>query len=313
MKRNGKKLLAGVGLALVGGMTIAGCGMTEEQQAALDKVVDKADEIIELVDSNMSMQNAKLSKEEAAEKIMLARNYWLSKNLQMKLYYDNVSYNGFYDKASQKYSVTAYYLKDEDMFRSVTIAGENENYDTYYKKRDYKKNVYYDYSEYSNTGNEHFSSSTYTNTESFKEIYGADIVAQCGFGAITPDMIMDLDVVENGYTFTVINYEISEDGVSGYNVSRNKLVITLENDKITSFNAEHISLDVKESFNGLEKDAEGNFVDPEDIVFAAMVCSNDLEKVGVITYQGYYQYENLNLTDVNDKYTAIEKKYLSNE
>ena len=308
MKRNGKKLLAGVGLALVGGMTLAGCGMTEEQQAALDKVVDKADEIIELVDSNMSMQNAKLSKEEAAEKIMLARNYWLSKNLQMKVYFDDVNYSGLYDKVASSRRVTVHYLKDEGVLRFVNIGRDQDEYDACYEKYDYKNDVYYSYSEHGNTDNKSFSSRTYSNTDSIDAIVGGDVLASYGFDVITPDMIMDLDVIENCYNFTVYNYTKGKDSAT-----RNKLVLTIENDKITDFKVESIHLEVVANFNRLEKDEEGNFVESADKVFFFMLKSFELDRISVSTVEGYCQYENIDLTDINAKYAEIEKEYLTNE
>ena len=64
MKEKIKKILAGIGMGAVlgsSGLIMTGCGMTDEQQKALDSVVNKADEIIELVDS----QNKELSYSEA--------------------------------------------------------------------------------------------------------------------------------------------------------------------------------------------------------------------------------------------------------
>ena len=64
MKDKTKKMLAGIGLgAALGtsGIFMTGCSMSDEQQAALDSIVSKADEIIELVDN----QNKELSYAEA--------------------------------------------------------------------------------------------------------------------------------------------------------------------------------------------------------------------------------------------------------
>lgn len=70
MKNKTKKILAGVGLGLVGMGALTGCSMSEEQKNALDSVVNKADEIIQLVDT----QNKMLSKESAYEMIVLSTN-----------------------------------------------------------------------------------------------------------------------------------------------------------------------------------------------------------------------------------------------
>ena len=78
MKNKTKKILAIAGLGLVGASCLTGCGLSEEQQSALDKLVGSADKLIELTEDNMAKQNAKLSKEEVVEKIIIARNFWLS-------------------------------------------------------------------------------------------------------------------------------------------------------------------------------------------------------------------------------------------
>ena len=61
MKNKTKKILTGACLGLVGMGCLAGCSMNEEQQATLNKVVDKADEVLSLVEK----QNKELTFSEA--------------------------------------------------------------------------------------------------------------------------------------------------------------------------------------------------------------------------------------------------------
>ena len=61
MKNKSKKILAGIGIGVMGALALTGCSMSDEQQAALDKVVGKVDKVIELVEN----QNRELSHAEA--------------------------------------------------------------------------------------------------------------------------------------------------------------------------------------------------------------------------------------------------------
>lgn len=70
MKNKTKKILAGACLGLVGMGLMTGCSMNEDQKAALDLIVNKADEVIELVEN----QNKQLSKQGAYDMIVMANN-----------------------------------------------------------------------------------------------------------------------------------------------------------------------------------------------------------------------------------------------
>ena len=77
MKNKAKKILAGVGLGIVGAMTLTGCTMSSEQMDAINKVVEKTDEIIELVDRNnkqLERQDAILLYKYARAKLQLNKN-----------------------------------------------------------------------------------------------------------------------------------------------------------------------------------------------------------------------------------------------
>ena len=73
MKNKTKKILAGVGLGLVGMGCLTGCSMSDEQKAALDLITEKSDKIVNLLEDNMELQNAQLSKTDAAELVALAQ------------------------------------------------------------------------------------------------------------------------------------------------------------------------------------------------------------------------------------------------
>ena len=73
MKNKIKKILAGVGLGLVGVGCLTGCAMTDDQKAALDLITEKSDEIVNLLEDNLAYNNEKLSKEAAFDMLKHAR------------------------------------------------------------------------------------------------------------------------------------------------------------------------------------------------------------------------------------------------
>ena len=216
----------------MGGATLAGCFMSDEQQATLDKLANKADEIVDLVEDNMSMQNAQLTKEEAAEKILLARNYFLSQKLDVKMTYDRKDYRGFYDKLYLEDTSNMYILKNEGVFKYVQTF-DMVYEDDIYVKCDCINDIYYDYRD----GDvKDFGLLEFDHAGSISYQSSVDICIYIGCGEITPEMIVDVEVVENGYKFTITNYE--KEGKRS--VERYKLEITLQNDRITEFSLEGI-------------------------------------------------------------------------
>ena len=69
MKSKTKKILAGVGLGIIGMGCLTGCSLTDDQMGAIDKVVDKTDLLIDL----MEKSNGKLNYEEACRLFKYAR------------------------------------------------------------------------------------------------------------------------------------------------------------------------------------------------------------------------------------------------
>ena len=73
MKNKTKKILAGACLGLVGMGCLTGCAMSDEQKAALDLITEKSDEIVNLLEDNLTYNNEKLSKEAAFDMLKHAR------------------------------------------------------------------------------------------------------------------------------------------------------------------------------------------------------------------------------------------------
>lgn len=117
-----KKIMAGLALGVMGSALLTGCAMSDEQQAALDKVVNKADQIIELVEKN----NKKITKEEG----VLLHKYAVAKlQLNKDNVWDNLivdtefaSQDGDFHAESHLFKLAngknvAYMVQDEEILR----------------------------------------------------------------------------------------------------------------------------------------------------------------------------------------------------
>jgi hypothetical protein len=295
MKNKTKKIIAGLGLALIGGATLTGCSMTEAQQKALDKVVDKTDEIIELVENNMAMQNAKLTKEEAAEKIMLARNYFLSKNLNIKMHFKHSSYEGLYDKEYDSSDVDCYFIKNKDVLKYVNFS-DGINYIS--AKMDFKNDIYY-YC-FGGEGNRTFHTLEYSSCATLGYAMQIDVLlnnAEIG-GIITPDMIVDLNIIEGGYEFFIYSYSFIENGAQ-----RSKVKLKLVDNRITDFDIERTEITNSEIVIDDDLSAEEVFVE---------LTHNYESNVDVQTFNGAYHYDlETSISVVDAELAAIESECLA--
>ena len=105
MKNKTKKILAGACLGLVGLGCMTGCSMSKEQKAALDLITQKSDEIVNLLEHNLEYNNKNLSKEEAAEKILLGRNKFKFISFdQVEISMLQNEYLGIFDKLDNPYT-----------------------------------------------------------------------------------------------------------------------------------------------------------------------------------------------------------------
>jgi hypothetical protein len=294
MKNKTKKIIAGLGLALVGGATLTGCSMTEAQQKALDKVVEKTDEIIELVANNMTMQNAKLTKEEAAEKIMLARNYFLSKNLNVKMQMEQKFYETFYGNTVLEDSICNYQINDVNCIRGMS---ENSNGKNYFKN-DYKNEVCYKYREVGESKN--FEINEPYDYDPLFSALSFDLVTACSLETVTPDMIVGLETIEGGYNFSIFYHRTDKIN----SAERIKVELTIVNERFTAFDIELIRLK-----NGELESSKFESLTAEQVftIFAQQGRHIDVQ---VHTYAGTYEYD-LDTKDIDAKFAQIESEYLA--
>ena len=119
MENKAKKILAGVGLGLVGMSCLTGCSLTDSQQKALDLLTEKSDEIISLLEENLELTNSQLSKADAIELLGLARTKLsLGKYNELLMKTTSAAYEGFFEKKigyAQSNAPYVYYKKTNDM------------------------------------------------------------------------------------------------------------------------------------------------------------------------------------------------------
>lgn len=201
MKNKTKRILAGLGFGLVGAMTLTGCAMSDEQQAALDKVVNKADQIVALVEK----QNKQLSKQNAYEMIVLSNNAFklgLLEQVQIKV--GGTDYDGYFEKKEADQPCDQrlkYKLKDGVKFYECTNYEEEGEW-TLSVVADYNNDIYH----YWNTDNESMELE-YDDTTDFT--IGGDLLDFIDFSDCTQEDIYDITEQEDGsYKFTCfLEYE----------------------------------------------------------------------------------------------------------
>lgn len=309
MKNKTKKILAGICLGFVGMGCFTGCTMSDEQKSALDLVTQKSDEIIELLEENMKLNNSRLSKEVAVEKILLARNAFSNPNIQLKVDSVNAHYDGYYDKVNHIDISEMYMFRDENTLKFVTKDTEKiESSKTYmkYEKMDFENDTYYSYHEVDD--DKEFNLLQYSETTSLNLMNSLDLLGSFGFEVITTEMLVDLTAIDNQYEFTLLNYKKSDDSATRY-----QLRMTINDNKITNVNAERVYLYSEESeVNWLTRDGDGNFIEPAEEVFRAMRLSTNT-RCDVETLVCSYQYNNIDFGSINQKFAEIDAEHLTNQ
>lgn len=189
MKNKTKKILAGACLGLFGIGLLTGCskGITDEQQQALDKVIGKADEAIELIEK----QNEKLTFVEAVKlydyattKLLVnSNNVW--DNLKIKM---RVETTGDFLEGSGNVSNFEYHLYKKNAGNRVAYGKFSKSSTSDPSVNSYELGELFDDS---------ISSSDYVQ-ESYR--YIRDML---DFGEVTEENIVDVELTENS------NYIIS--------------------------------------------------------------------------------------------------------
>lgn len=201
MKNKTKKIFAGAILGLVGVGCLTGCSMSAEQKAALDLITEKSDKIVNLLEDNMEYNNKNLSKEEAAEKILIGRNIFKFANFnEFEMSMIQNEYYGVFDKIKNTYTSNEntpwrlLYRKDGNSKIFATAEG---NVLDGIKISDFAKNEHLEW----DNGESSFSSREYK-TDDFIFDHFDNFLSGFIASEITSNHIKDIIVTDNGYEFS---------------------------------------------------------------------------------------------------------------
>lgn len=302
MKSKTKKILAGLALGVVGASALTGCAMTDEQQAVLDKVVSKTDELVDLIDKNMQYQNSQITKEEAVEKLLIAMNMsTFAKFDQFKMEADGKLYNGVYDylMPEDKWGKLEYFYKrGEDYKYSVLIQNDTI---CEFTKSNFKTNNHYEYG--CNADVEYFREVEYSSSMWCDNLLDNTLL----FTKITSDDIVNINVIDNGYEFDVCYLEFLGDSV----VDIYDITIKMVDNKIVSQRVNDICYEFPEGALTEFKDENGG------LTLSIYDLMNNVDttnlKVSTGEYVITYKYNNIDFTNIDAKFAEIEGQYLTEE
>jgi len=213
MKNKTKKILAGIGLGIMGMGCLTGCTMSDDQKTALDSIVNKADEVIQLVET----QNRQLSKQEAYEMIALANNSFrmgLIDEMEAKVIGKN--YLGYFDEEiipdlSRPGASVGQCLKYKRAnnivkFELSYLKNENETTEVISTYSDYEQDKYYHWYDDDMSLSNH--------DDSFSSTIGGRAIYELTCKVSDPNEIYNVSIAEDGsYTFTLLRETTSGDYV----------------------------------------------------------------------------------------------------
>lgn len=297
MKNKTKKILAGACLGVVGAGLLTGCSMTDSQKVALDLITDKTDEIISLLEENMELQNAQLSKTDAVELVVLAQTK-LKLNKYNELYMKTTStaYDGFFEKKTgnaQSNAPYVYYKKTDDM-KYVALCDFDGSIKII-QKADFANDNAYIY-EIDQKLDTEFKSGMFDLGSQL------DPLSLIGLKRIMVDDIVNIETTVDGYKFNIL--------ATVYNTSNQNHIITtyMATFEITNeANFKSGTFDVVNKAYTADEvvldDQDNVILDDEGLpVLKVYACSN----ISSITYNVEYAYNAINFDFIDDKIAEIE-------
>lgn len=300
MENKAKKILAGVGLGLVGMSCLTGCSLTDSQQKALDLLTEKSDEIISLLEENLELTNSQLSKADAIELLGLARTKLsLGKYNELLMKTTSAAYEGFFEKKigyAQSNAPYVYYKKTNDMI--YTALCDFDSSLSILQTANFVNNEAYTYNAKSDEKQEN----TYT-SGMFDMGILLDSFDIIGLKSITADDIANIEYTEDGYKFNVLatTYNVSSDEkhiVSTY-------LATFEISKNADLKLGTFDIIEKTYLESeLQKDENENIIlDESGLPISLTYKCNDISSY---TYCVEYQYENIDFSQFDDLIAQLE-------
>lgn len=281
------KILAAVGLGVMGATLFAGCSLSEEQQRALDLVTEKADKLIELTEQNMKLANSQLSKADAAEMILLARTK-LAMGIYNDLYIETTGtmYDGLFDHKigdAQNMFPRVYFRKTDDF--KYFAWGRRDGSIVEVRKADFTNEKLYVYSGASTEVMD------YETSDFALDATVTDIFSRLEYGTITTDDIVNIENLQDSYKFRLMknSYNVYES-----NVAIKTMLATIEISK----SGDILGCDIDYVFKSVPKtDVEfdgDNIVEGEDgmPIVKSMVDAD----INSVEYKTTYKYSGIDFT-----------------
>ena len=303
MENKTKKLMAGVGLGVAlctGAVGMAGCSMTDEQKEALDLITNKADQLVEIIEDNYNYNNKVLTKSEACEQLLIARNFFDFGELkQVKAVFNSKSFDGVFDSLLTSSTAEVNYKHSDDqkyLFLNKTNA-EGE-YERDYLKSDFEANKHYSYHEtYNNTPRYSEGGYNLINWDLGRQL---DPLAGLGYSAdILPEDIKSITILENGYQFDIYVCQAQGDSVRKVNFK-----FTIKNGKIDKVDFSAVYYSFPENALDAYIDDKDNLLVDVDYL-SHMFADSDInvysQKASIT-----YQYDNIDFAEIDAKFATIE-------
>ncbi|MBQ7351639.1 MAG: hypothetical protein IJW59_02075 [Clostridia bacterium] len=314
MKSKGKKILAGMGLICVCGGLLGGCSLSKEQQSALDLITSKSDEIIDLLEKNMNLTNSQLSKTEAAEQILIARNK-LDFSEFDKLQVEAITevYSGFFDNKLESYHNTISY-KNENNSKSLLVSYKDAKGNLLaedFTKSDFQNDIHYTMNQYyKDEGSKYFEELEYM-SELWDLSRNFDLFAiQDKYTTIEANQIKNIEVLDGGYKFDLYNVLYSTESLAPGEedfdyVTKVYTQVNIINGCIDKYTSSQIIYKFpKGSLNDFVEDGE-LIVDIDLILSQLMYGSIEVETRKI---EGIFKYDNIDFTEIDAKFAAIEQE-----
>ena len=297
MNKKFKKILATCCLGVVGCLGLAGCSLTSNQQEALDRVVESADNLTSSLEDYFALHNSSLNKEAVEEKLNIINlDFQMEAYDQVHMTYKRQLYEGVFDVANGSQSIDIY-IQNKDNVRKSYInekdiasdSGEEIIIEEVYKS-DFNENVFYTWSLKDGLTNHP------DYVKSKWEISDIDIFET--YQNITAEDIYDIKSEDRVISFRLIKRLYGKDNNF---ITYQNMYVELKNNKITTIDADFIYITFEDGAVLMSED--GPMLDKYGmpIVSDKTKASYSSEKL-IVTYE----YEDADFSIVDNKILEIE-------
>ncbi len=312
MKNKIKKTLATIGLGVVGCASLAGCSLTGDQQANIDKLFDKADDLSTKLEQVLDKQNKQYSEQDIVDKIMLTRlNFTMATYNDVRLLVKMQNYEGYFANSQKEdlpVMMDVYYRYQDNI--KVLSANYNDYSEHRIYKKDYNKNIDYSWSIYEDENEtvEDFKIIEDKDEKLYWSMSQMDAFNQfmSGYTSITANDIYNIKVDGDKLTFDIV-VKVLDEEPSHFSIRKAK--VEYDGEYITKLEANMVEYHY--SSTEFEKDEQGNV--KFDAYGIPVAKDSDLVEMETIKMNAYYEFENIDYTSMDETINLLEAKHLYNK